>query len=210
MKKEFTMLKDKESFQALSNVGYCTREQLIENIKGMSNKRIDNYLKAGLIKEEICNRRNENIISYKLTKEGKQYINKNFGIKHNYVPQNPHHDRALANKYFSLTPNERASWKNETILKNEFKDLIRELKDSQSNYTYTNQETGETKKYTYDELESHYQNGDISVVDCIYTTEEGIQVVYEVVTNQYRSADIEAKIEYCSITHCQYVSEKIK
>lgn len=210
MKKDFTMLKDKESFQAFSNVGYCTREQLIGNIKGMSNKRIDNYLKAGYIKEEICNKRNENIVSYKLTKEGKQYINKTFGIKHNYVPQNPHHDRELANKYFELTQKERDSFKNETVLKNELKDYISELKYNKGYYEYENKDTGEIERYTGYELEERYQDGEISVVDCVYTNEEGVQVVYEVETNQYHGQEIKAKIEFCNIIHCEYVSKRIK
>ena len=210
MKKDFTMLKDKECFTALSNVGFCTREQLINNIKGMSNKRIDNYLKAGYIKKEICNKRNENIISYKLTKEGKNYINKTFGIKHNYVPQNPHHDKALADKYFSLSNSERASWKNETVLKNEMKDLFKELSYTKGVYEYENKQTGEIEKYTGDELLQRYQEGEFSVVDCSYTSDSGVQVVYEVETNQYGKAEINAKLEYCNIINAEYSSVRIK
>lgn len=210
MKKDFTMLKDKIAFQAFSNVGYCTREQLISNINGMSNKRIDNYVKAGYIKCEVCNKRNENITSYKLTQEGKNYINKNFGITHNYVAQNPHHDKALADKYFSLTEKERATWKNETVLKNELKDFLKELEYNKQVYQYENKQTHEIERYTVEELLQRYEDREYSVCDCSYISESGVQIVYEVETNNYHKAEIKAKLEYCNIINCDYTNTRIK
>lgn len=208
MKKDFTMLKDKIAFTAFSNCGHCTREQLLNNIKGMSNKRIDGYIKAGYIAKSICNKKNENIIAYKLTDSGRNYIKNAHQITHNYVPQNPYHDKALSEKYFSLSDSERASWKNETVLKNELKDFLEE--NRYNIFVFKSAYSEEEERYSGDELQQRYDEGEISVVDCSYTSDEGIIVSYEIETNHYHQAEIKAKIEYCSITNTEYTSTRLK
>lgn len=187
-------IKDERSFRALSNCGHCTREQLL-SINGMSDKRINNYVKDGLISKQISNKGNNTIEAYKLTDKGRKFINRQFGINHNYVPQNPHHDKALADKYFSLSEKEQASWKNETVLKNEFKEQIEQYKN--------------TDYDTYKYLIENFQNGNISCVDCYYISELGQEIVYEVETNYYGQAEINAKISFCQIMKLEYNSIRV-
>lgn len=196
-------LKDVRSFRTLSNCGHCSRDQLL-SIKGMSDKRINNYIKDGIIKKDINYDKNtkSNIEAYKLTDYGRTFINKNFGISHHYVPQSINHDLEITNKYLSLTEKEQSTFKNETVLKNEFYQLIEQYR----NEPYIDKDG--TELY-YDDLWNRYHNGDFSCVDCCYTSESGQVVTYEVETNSYREQQIVAKIEFCNFMNMEYNSTRV-
>ena len=196
-------LKDEKSFKTLSNCGHATKDQLL-SIKGMSEKRIDNYVKDGLIKKDINfnKKTNSNIEAYRLTDYGRNFINKNFNINHNYVPQSIEHDLAITNKYLSLTEKEQDSFKNETVLKNEFYQTIEQYRDE----PYKTQ-NGEL--LYYNDLWERYHNGSFSSVDCCYTSESGQIITYEVETDSYREQHIVAKIEFCNFMKMEYNSINI-
>lgn len=200
--KRFT-LKDERAFEAFSNCGYVTKGQLIDNIPQMSNKRIDNYVKMGLIEKEVITRKDiGEIEGYKLTRHGIYFINDYLGIEKNYVPQNPYHDYYLSEKYFEISKpyyeaetviHSKEYWKNETILKAELKDMV------EDDYRYKTQ----------------YDNGEISCTDGSYITYENYingTMEYETIeieTNYYGDREISAKTAFCQIMEIQYNSVRV-
>ena len=177
------MPRDKNALTAMSKCGYCTKDHLKNYV---TDRRIGSYLKTGLItKETIVSNQNVKTTGYKLTSDGKKLLEKQYGITNHYKAQSVYHDTKLADRYFSLTEKERESWRTETELRQELYNKLEEMREQDAN------------RY-YEKLEE-LREGQISIPDCAYTTEQGVEVIYEVVTTNYGAEELEAKSQAVEI-----------
>lgn len=117
---------------------------------------------------------------YRLTSKGRDFCRRELSLTRLYGAQNPAHDLALADRYFSLSENERETWQTE----NQSRDAI-------SSYIQQLREQGEDERAR--ELWDKLQDGRLSMPDAVYTRSDGVSVAFEVVTNNYGQAELEAK-----------------
>ncbi|MGL4913980.1 MAG: hypothetical protein ACRC3Y_16280 [Romboutsia sp.] len=171
---------------ALSSISKCghVRESELKNF--IADKRISNYLKDNLVTKEVFNKNNgEQLVAYKLTKEGKQLLEREWGVKNHYNAQSINHDLGISNKYFSLTEDQRETWKTETELRQEFEEKLQEIKISDYE--------------RYEEINKMLEEKLISTPDCFYEIEAGIEEIFEVITNSYSEIQIQSKINFIEI-----------
>lgn len=181
-KKKITKLypRDQKALMSISRCGHVSEEHLLSII---ANKRINGYLKDGLIEKDVVNKLNgEHFTGYKLTKSGRTLVEKEYGFKEHQIAQSVPHDNAISDKYFSLTDSQRDTWKTETQLRNEFNERLEELR--------------ERDYIKYNKISNMQENKEISVTDASYVETTGVTVTYEVETNNYGQAEINAKTEF--------------
>ena len=169
--------RDIKALNFLWCTGYVKREHLLSCI---TKSRISNYEKEGLIIKDIhVTTSNEKIIAYKFSKKGSELARNFLNRDSFYKSQSIIHDCKLSDRYFSLTEKERESWQTENELRDRFFQKLEGIKieDNQR----------------YNELYNQYQNREISMPDCSYQAETGIEVFYESVTNSYKQIDLIAK-----------------
>ena len=177
------MDRDRQAFTALSKTGHCSKDQLNTFIK---DGRIKNMVKDGYLqKVTFSPKTGDKMEAYKLTAKGRDLCTREWGVRGHYIAQSLPHDLALANKYFSLTEAQRDTWKTESQLRAELENKLEQYRIGQDNRYYQYQE----------QLQEHK----ISVPDCTYVTSTGTEIAYEVITNSYGQAEIQAKIEYVQI-----------
>lgn len=176
------MYRDKQALISISRCGHVSHQELNNFVK---DSRIKNYCRDGLVQKEVFNTTNgEQLIGYKLTKEGKSFIEKNYGFTGHQHPQSLIHDLGISDKYFSLKEVERETWKTETELRTQLDEELERMRNSEVD--------------RWHELTEKLKEREISVPDCSYTT-GGVEIVYEVVTNSYGRAEIEAKEQYAIV-----------
>lgn len=176
------MFRDKNALIAISRCGHVSHNQLKNYL---ADSRIKNYVRDGLVEKEVFNKSNgEQLVGYKLTAQGRKFVEKNYGFKDHQIAQSLTHDLGISNKYFSLTEEEQSTWKTETQLRNEFNDEVDRLRNSEVD--------------RWNELAKKLEQREISVPDCSYTT-GGIEIIYEVVTNSYGRSEIQAKEQYANV-----------
>lgn len=182
---------------ALTSISKCghVRESELKNF--IADKRISNYVKDNLVTREVFNKNNgEQLVAYKLTKQGKQLIEREWGVKNHYNAQSINHDLGISNKYFSLTEEQRETWKTETELKQELEERLQEIKIS--NYE------------RYEEINKMLEAKLISTPDCSYEIETGIEEIFEVITNSYSEVDIQCKLNFIEIMNIKsYEMERV-
>lgn len=88
----------------------------------------------------------------------------------------------LTTRYLSLTEHERATWKTETQCRDILLGHIRQLRNQ-----------GEEERAG--ELWEKMREGHISMPDALYTASGGVSMAFEVVTDSYGQAEVEAKEE---------------
>lgn len=188
--------RDKDAFTAFQNCGHLTAQQLKKDCD-ISPTRLKNYMREGYIEKVsyMVKGQAKNSVSYKTTAKGREVANKAFGLKNFYHAQSPQHDIAVANKYFALDEQERESVKNETEIRIELESKIQEMM--------------EYDRERAEEYQKMLQEGLISVPDLMYTSKEGIEIAYEVVTDSYGKEQIEAKERACEILEVQLEQHKI-
>ena len=180
-KKHITTIypRDKHALSALARCGYVSREQLGEFLR---EKRVQSYCKDGLIEKSIYSRpgaRAQDVEVYRLTKAGRELCRRELSLS-TYCAQNPAHDLALADRYFSLSQTERETWRTESQSREDVSTEIRQLR-----------EQGEEERAG--ELWAKLQEGRLSMPDAVYMRSDGVSVAFEVVTNNYGQAELEAK-----------------
>jgi len=181
--------RDARALTSLYRTGHVTHDQLKESC-GVVDGRIRNYCRDNLV-EKICFRNGSEIeTSYKLTYAGKRVIESNWGLSNPYHAQNPVHDTAIANKYFTLNDDQRNSWITETEARNLIKEYCNELRDH-GDYATADLYLGMLEK------------GFISPPDGIYI-EDGVAVAFEVVTSSYGEIELEAKEAYAQVMGYHY------
>lgn len=177
-------MKDIDFFKCLSNSGHISREQSLNNLEHKSsNKRLNTYVKNKII-EPVATRDG---ISYKFTKHGKDYV-KDLGIGITYFQNatSAYHDNKIAEKYLSISNNERQTWKNETQLREEFLNYCEQL-NRQHN------PKGE------EILEEYRTYKKISIPDCCYVSETEETIIWEAITNSYGQQELEAKRVFANV-----------
>lgn len=172
---------------ALTSISKCghVRESELKNF--IADKRINNYVKDNLVTREVFNKNNgEQLVAYKLTKEGKKLLEREWGVKNHYNAQSINHDLGISNKYFSLSEDKRETWKTETELRQELEGKLQEIK---------------TIDYErYQEINRMLEEKLISTPDGAYIDKEtGIETYFEVITNSYGQIEIEAKERFIEI-----------
>lgn len=183
-KKHITTLypRDVKALSALARCGYVDREQLGEFLR---NKRIEGYCKDGLVERSVYSRpgsREHDREVYRLTAAGRSLCRRELSMSNLYSPQNPAHDLALAGRYFSLSEAERETWRTESQSRDALEEHIHQLRDQ-----------GEEARA--EQLWEGLRSGSLSMPDAVYTTSEGVTVAFEVITNNYGQAELEAKEE---------------
>lgn len=163
---------DKELLKALSRTGYVSKEQA-QNLISLNERRLKNLEKDGYIKSTSAIIKDKQINVYQLNDKGKQYVANNISSVNNfYKATSPQHDLVLADRYFKLGTESRDYWKTEGDIREMFSSQITES---------------------------------MSMPDAIILkhsieidTEINIRAVevIEVVTNNYGTEEIEAKIEF--------------
>lgn len=182
---------------ALTSISKCghVREYELKNF--IADKRINNYVKDNLVTREVFNKNNgEQLVAYKLTKEGKKLLEREWGVKNHYNAQSINHDLGISNKYFSLTEEQRETWRTETELRQELEEKLQEMKIS--NYA------------RYEEINKMLEEKLISTPDCSYEIETGIEEIFEVITNSYSELDIQCKLNFIEIMNIKsYEMERV-
>ena len=182
-KKRITTIypRDKGALSALARCGYVSREQLGVFLR---EKRVQSYCKDGLIAKSIYSRpgtKAQDVEVYRLTKAGRELCRRELSLS-TYCAQNPAHDLALADRYFSLSQTERETWRTESQSREDVSTEIRQLR-----------EQGEEERAG--ELWAKLQEGQLSMPDAVYTREDGVSVAFEVTTGNYGNEEITAKEE---------------
>ena len=182
-KKRITTIypRDKGALSALARCGYVSREQLGVFLR---EKRVQSYCKDGLIAKSIYSRpgtKAQDVEVYRLTKAGRELCRRELSLS-TYCAQNPAHDLALADRYFSLSQTERETWRTEGQSREDVYSEIRQLR-----------EQGEEERAG--ELWAKLQEGQLSMPDAVYTREDGVSVAFEVTTGNYGNEEITAKEE---------------
>lgn len=128
---------DTKAFTALSKVGYLKQDYFKQ--LHISDKRLNQYQKEGLIDNKTYYNQREGKVetSYYLTTKGQKYVSQNLDIKIFYRSNSPAHDSKLADKYFSLTQEERESWLSEADLRLTYPDLTNGQGYSPTDAAYT-------------------------------------------------------------------------
>ncbi|NMM64228.1 hypothetical protein HBE96_16505 [Clostridium sp. P21] len=185
--------RDRLALTSLSKCGHCTNEQLKNYV---ADTRIKHYVYDGYVKKEVFNKNNgERLIGYKLTNEGRKLLENEWGVKSHYIAQSIRHDIGIANKYFSLSQEQKETWKTETELRHEFIERLEEIK----NEDYSR----------YEELYNMLEERQISIPDASYEIENEIEVCYEVITNSYGQDEILAKENYIEIMNVKYETVRV-
>ncbi|HBH3653212.1 TPA: replication-relaxation family protein, partial [Clostridioides difficile] len=169
--------RDVDAFKALARVGHM-QEQHFKNFN-ITKTRLKNYTRDKLVeKVPFIQRGEKNGIAYKLTKEGRKLVEKEFNIKP-YSAQSAKHDLKIADKYCTLTQKEQDSVKTETEIRYRMVEEIGKLKE---------QDFKEADRWA-----EMWDNKQLSAPDMVYTTESGVEIAYEVITNNYGVEEIQAK-----------------
>ena len=189
------MNRDRLAMTAVSRCGFCTKQHLNNYIK---DSRINSYERAGWLKKEtIVSNQDKKVTAYKLTGEGKKVLEKNFGVKQHYKEQSIVHDLKIADRYFSLSENERESWRTETQIRSEFTEKLQEIRSQDYD--------------RYQQILEDIREGLYSMPDCAYTTETGIEIYFEATTSNYSQIELEAKervIEIVKEEHTTYETSR--
>lgn len=176
------MFRDQKALMSISRCGHVGHEQLKNYI---ADSRIKNYVRDGLVEKEVFNKSNgEQLVGYKLTSDGRRFVEKNYGFDKHQVAQSLSHDLGISDKYFSLTEQEQSSWRTETELRDQLQEHIDNLRNSEVD--------------RWHELTEMMEKREISVPDCSYV-QGGVTTTYEVVTNSYGRVELQAKEEYGNV-----------
>lgn len=186
--------RDIQAIKSLGRCGYVNHNQLNTFLK---DNRISNYQKEGLITKDIFRDHNNNsIVAYKLTDKGKDLAIRN-GVNKPYMAQSIKHDMNIADKYFSLNEQERETWKTETEIREKFLEELERIRE-QDQVRAMN-------------IEEELRDRQISMPDCSYTLETGIEVYYESITNSYGQEELQAKeraIEILKTDNTEYITSR--
>lgn len=188
--------RDRAAMAALGRTGHISHQQLGEFLR---DKRISDYCKEGLLQKTVQSKPGdgqEDKICYRLSTTGREFCRRELHMDGMYRAQSVTHDMGLADRYFSLTQEERNTWQTESQAREEMKDHIEQLRE-QGNEARANA--------LWDKLEK----GEISPSDAIYTTSQGVCVAFEVITTHYGHEEILEKMEFCEELELAYSQSRV-
>lgn len=184
--------RDQKALMSVSRCGHVTHQQLKNFV---ADSRIKNYIRDGYMTREVFTKPNGiTMEGYKLTRQGREFVEKNYGFRDHQHAQSLNHDLGIANKYFSLTEEQRETWRTETELRNLFEEQLNNLY--------------KTDYDCYTEIREQLENREISMPDCSYINEQGVEICFEVITNSYGIPELQAKERYIEITKMAYETER--
>lgn len=178
--------KDGRFFKVLSIAGNIRQEDA-EKID-ISTSRLKNMEKDKLIEKVTYpsryNKTPKSNISYALTKKGKDFVKKKYGIDRCQNSHAAEHNCKVAEIICNLDKKEIDTVQAEWQTRNQMEEALNQMR----------QEGDYDQNDYYMDL---WKAGLISAVDVVYTSAQtGEMVCCEVVTNSYKSSDIQGK-EYC-------------
>lgn len=188
--------RDRHAMAALGRCGHVSHDQLGTYLR---DKRISDYLKSGLLQKVVYAKpgdRAQDQACYKLTTKGREFCRHTLRMSEMYRPQSITHDMGVADRYFSLTQQERDSWQTETEARTLFEAHIEQLR-----------EQGDEERAN--ELWDKLREGAISPPDAIYTNTQGVQVAFEVITNNYGEEEISEKLEFIEEMELSYSESRV-
>jgi hypothetical protein len=161
----------------LSKTGIVRLEALKEHCK-VTDGRIKNYVREGYAEKILYKDGKEIKEAYALTKKGRELAEKQWALRDHYHAQtkSPYHGLTLSDKYFSLSEQIRDTWRTETKVREQFLVKLREVE----------REDKERANLYYKMMEDRL----ISMPDGVYTSETGVEIAYEVVTDSYGRQEI--------------------
>lgn len=185
--------RDEKAFTAFSKTGNLTKEHL--NKLDISDTRIKNYCRENYIEKVFYSVKNEteNRVAYRLTNAGREIASEKFALSNFNQSLSVRHNIDVAEKYMSLSQEER-----ETVL-NERE--VRELVQEQINSIEQQQER--------DRYQEMLDGGRMSMPDMVYKSETGTVIAYETITNNYGETEIRAKEETCEFLKIELETNKI-
>jgi predicted transcriptional regulator len=189
--------RDKLVFSALSRTGIARTEDLKKHCN-VTDGRIKNYVRDGYMEKILYKEDKEIKEAYTLTTKGRDLAEREWNLRDHYHAQtkSPYHDLQLSEKYFSLSEQERDTWRTESQVRNEFLEKLEQLR-----------ERGE------EQLANQYynmmQDRLISMPDGVYTTETGVMTAYEVITDSYGRQEMLAKEVTVEIMNYSYETKRI-
>lgn len=178
--------KDERFFKVLSIAGNIRMEDA-EKID-ISASRLKNMEKDKLIEKVTYpsryNKKPKSNISYALTKKGKNFIGKKYGIDRCQNSHAAEHNCKVAQVICSLDKKEIDAVQSEWETRDQMAEALEQMKQE-----------GDYDQYDY--YMDLWKAGLISAVDVAYVSSQtGELVCCEVVTNSYKDSDIQGK-EYC-------------
>lgn len=205
------MLKDKQALHAIWTSGHVTEKDL-QNVWG--NARAKTYLDKGIIQScGYSDEKGKRIFA--LTKEGEQFCKKEEGLRFSGTPQDHartklRHNLSISKKYMSLNDVQKWTCRTEGDLKTEMrglkKEMERDISVAQRNFERASgHERDQAEEELYrlkgrlDDLEYALTNKEISCPDLVYT-DNGVEICYEVVTQNYTETEISAKLNFAAFT----------
>lgn len=186
---------DRQAFMLLRATGHATKDQLKKC--GITDTKIKNWCREKALEKVPYQVKGEeqNQICYRLTSHGREVGTEKWGLK-NYVQSTSLHERHnldVAEKYVSLSINERESVRNEIDLREIVQEKIYEIEQKQER----------------DQAQELLDQGTMSMPDIVYTTTEGVSVAYETTTNNYGFEEIQAKEETCQFLQIELEQHRI-
>lgn len=181
--------RDYPVMEAMRAVGHLTEKHLKEDL-GIAHNRIERYVASGWFKKDIHNTaEGERIVSYTPTKKGFEYMREELHYSDIYKPQSVLHDLELADRYFSLSEEQRKTWITETQQQRELKELYEQLKQ--------------------DDPDQARELQDFSACDGGYINDQGEVCLIEIITSTYTQSMIQAKHSCAALYGSHYVEVRI-
>lgn len=171
------MSHDIAAFEAMAKCGHISKAHFQQ--VGVGESRIGKYMKEGLVERVNWKNRNNSGVCYKLTDAGKDFYYERTGFGGFYSPQSGAHDLAIADKYFSLSNDERKSFLTEKQARKVFRTHLNDLR-------------AQDRSQEADHLAGLLKSGQISMPDALYRSGDRL-VAFEVITSSYGRAEIAAK-----------------
>lgn len=205
------MLKDKNALHSLWMCGHVSERDL-QQVWGSA--RAKTYLDKGIIQScGYSDEKGKRIFA--LTKDGEKFCKKDEGLRFNGTPQDHaktklRHNLSISKKYMSLDEEQRWTCRTEGDLKTEIrglkKEMERDIAVSQRNFeraSGSSRDEAEEELYRQkgrlEDLEYALTNKEISCPDLVYV-DNGVEVCYEVVTQNYTETEISAKLNFAAFT----------
>ncbi|WP_201317673.1 hypothetical protein [Paenibacillus sp. EPM92] len=186
--------RDRLAFTALAKCGHVSHEHL--RSCGLVDKRIQNMVRDRHFEKVVYKQNGKIKECYQLTKLGRQTASRLWQLERVYYAQSPAHDVALADKYFSLPENLRDSWKSENEVRGQFQEQLRMMHEQDQ----------EMQAKLYEDM---LIRGLISMPDCVYTNENGLEIAFEIITGNYSEEELRAKEALVEIMQYQYETTRI-
>jgi hypothetical protein len=180
--------KDEEMLKAFSRVGYLSKDMLQRELL-VADRRITNFSRDNYIEKcSFFNKKSKETEEiYRLTSKGQKLMERELNIQSFYRSSSAMHDLRLADKYLSLTTEEKDSWKTESEMRSMYEEIINSMSESSR----------------FEEYQQMMEQHLISAIDASYINTDGVLVGVEITTSSYGNAEINSKEEFSNVLGIQ-------